>query len=140
SASALLVVAHESPRAASFIPVAKVDEVHVATLPVLGCLEQIDDSLETGAACELRGDVPERHRTDRVDLDISRGQLVTAADLHVRTRPDAHAAGHFPLSNRVTQMLRKNHGGLWTHPSGSVTPDPPISLGISLNFGFPSRI
>src|SRR6185312_4457160 len=92
-------------------PVAKIDEVDVSTVPVLSGLEQIHDTLETGAACELRSDISERHGADRVDLDVPRMQLVTAADLHVRACPDAHAAGDLPLPNGVTQMFRKDHTG-----------------------------
>src|SRR5215831_16984335 len=76
---------------------------------MLGDLQQIDDALEAGGTGQLRRDVRQLDRQDRVDLDLALLYPVAAAHLDVRAHPDPDAARDRPAPHAVAEPLVELH-------------------------------
>jgi hypothetical protein len=85
----------------------KVDEVDVLAAPVLGHLHQIVDVAEPALARELRRDIIEGDRHDRVDLDLAVFEGVAFARRHPRTNPHPDAAGDRAAADSIAQIFRE---------------------------------
>src|SRR5262245_20770138 len=89
--------------------VAESDQVDVLAPAMLGDLEQIDHTLETGLPGQLRRDVGQRHREDRRHLYLSLLHAVAIAHLHVGTHPYPHAARDLAAPDSLTQSPGEYH-------------------------------
>ena len=90
------------------------DQIDVLALAVLRDVEEVDHALETRLPRQLRRDVREIHRQDRIHLDLPLLHAVTVSDLDVRTHPYPDAARDLPSANTVTQALGEDQP--WTLP------------------------
>jgi hypothetical protein len=90
--------------------VVEADEVDVVAAAVLGDLEKVEDTEETGGASKVRGDVGEADLFDGVDFDFPFFHAVAAADADVGAGPDADAAGDFAAANAVAKAFGEDHG------------------------------
>jgi hypothetical protein len=76
---------------------------------MLGDLQKIDDSLEPRLASQLRSDVAEGDREDRINLDLALFHSVAIAHQNVWALPDADAAGDLTPPHSVAQPLTEDH-------------------------------
>jgi len=86
-------------------------QVHVRAAAVLRDLQQIDETVESRLARELRSDIRHLDLLDRVDFDVPYSSAVVAvANLHARRMPDADAARDLAALNAGSQALGEVHG------------------------------
>ena len=85
------------------------DQIDVLASTVLGDLEEVDHALETRLAGELRCNVRETDRLDRIHLDLPVFHGVTGAFLDVGTEPYTDAARDVSATNPLTQSLGEDH-------------------------------
>ncbi|HEY2658745.1 MAG TPA: hypothetical protein VGI79_03420 [Caulobacteraceae bacterium] len=85
------------------------DQIDVLTGTVLGHLQQIDDTGETGTSGERGGDIGDRDLAKIRDLDGAGSQAIAAADLDVRPLPNAHAASDLSADDRLLKALGEGH-------------------------------
>ena len=85
------------------------NEIHVLPRPMSRDLEEIVYALETAGACELRGDVVDRNRHDRVNFDLAFFHDVPLACRYARPMPNANTAGDRTRSDAVAQILYEQH-------------------------------
>ena len=76
---------------------------------MLGNLEQIDDTQEARLARQLRSDIRETDRLDRVHLDFALFHTIPSADFDVGTRPYPNAASDFSATNSLAKPLGEHH-------------------------------
>jgi len=77
------------------------DKIDVLPPTVLRDLEEVDHTLETRRSSELRSDVRETDRQDRIHLDLTLFHPVAVADLDVWTQPYPDAARDVAAANSV---------------------------------------
>jgi len=85
------------------------DQVHVLAAPVFRGCEQIVHAREARFAGELVGDVRHLDRLDRVDDNVPLIHRIAAADLDVRTQPDANAATDASAANPFPKLPGEYH-------------------------------
>jgi hypothetical protein len=90
----------------------KPNQVSLVAAAVPRHLQQVIHALEPRFASQIVGNVGHCDRFDRVHDDVPVVHLVTAAHLHMRTRPDANAASDSPASDSLAKALGEYHVGL----------------------------
>jgi hypothetical protein len=85
------------------------DQIDILPLTVPGNLEQIDDTEETGLACQLWSDIGKTDGLDGINLDLAIFHAVAGAHFDVRTRPDSDTAGDFSATNAVAKAPGEYH-------------------------------
>ena len=85
------------------------DQIDVLALAVLRDLEKVDHTLKARRSRQLRSNIRETDRQDRIYLDLTLLHPVAVADLYVGTHPDADAASDFAVPNSGAQPLREDH-------------------------------
>src|SRR5262249_52783313 len=91
--------------------VVEADQIDVVAAAVLRDVQQILDAAETGCARQIRRDVRDLNRRDRVHHDVSLVHAVTTADLDVGPLPDADAAPDSAASNPGAEAFGEDHAG-----------------------------
>ena len=103
----------DEPRAArpktGLLDIAKLNKENSSPPAVFGCLEQIDDAVETGPLCQGGRDVLEGNLEQRLDDNLSWGESVAAADPHSRALPHPDTASDLTAPNTVTQPFDELH-------------------------------
>ena len=87
----------------------KADQINSLALAVFCDPEKIDDTEKAGGAGERGRDVGQADGLDRSHFDRAFFHAVTVADLNVRTRPDAHAAGNFAGTYALAKTFSEYH-------------------------------
>src|SRR5579859_7586993 len=85
---------------------------------MLGHLEQIEDTQKSRRARQLRSDIGQADRLNRVDFDFAFLHAVTGADPHMGTRPYAYAAGDLSAPHSIAQPLGEHHAKKSTTGAG----------------------
>jgi hypothetical protein len=85
------------------------NQVHLVAAAVFRDPQQIVDTLETGFARQIVRQLVWAHRLNRVHDDVSVVHAVAAANLHVRSGPDANAAPDPAAANPFTKVFRELH-------------------------------
>jgi hypothetical protein len=85
--------------------IVEADEKNPLPAAMLCDFQQIEHPQEAGLARQLRRDVRETDRFDRVHYDLSTIHRIAPAHSDVRTQPEAHAARDIPISDTFTQAL-----------------------------------
>jgi hypothetical protein len=85
------------------------DQVNILARTVLRNLEKIDDAKETGLSRQLRGDIRETDRLNRIHFNFTFFHPVSPPNFDMRVFPDSNAARDFPAPNSLPQTLRKDH-------------------------------
>jgi hypothetical protein len=85
------------------------DQVDLLAPAVLRDLQQVYHSPEARLSRELRSDVREAHRQDRIHLDSTFLHAVAVSDLDVGPRPYSDAARDVSTANSVAQALGEEH-------------------------------
>src|ERR1700730_16596944 len=75
------------------------DQIDILPFTVLGNLEQINETQETGLARQLWSDVRKPNRRDRVHFDLTRVHAVPGAHFDMRTRPYSNTTSDFAATN-----------------------------------------
>ena len=87
----------------------KSDQIHVLAAPVFGHLEKVAYSFKAAGAGEIRSDVVEGNRFDRIDFDLAFLHSVALAHRYAGPMPYANAAGDRTRSDTVAQILYEQH-------------------------------
>ena len=85
------------------------DQVHVVTRAVPGDAQQVLATLEPRLARQIVGDILERDRCHGIHDDVAVVHTIAAAHLHVRSRPDAHAACDPPAFDALAKFFGEHH-------------------------------
>jgi hypothetical protein len=85
------------------------DEIDILPRTVLRNLEKIDDAEETGLSRQLRGDLQQTDRLNRIDFDFPFFHSVPLTDTDMRAFPDSNAARNIPAPDSLPKSLRKDH-------------------------------
>ena len=86
------------------------DQVDVFALAMLCDFEEVEHAKETRLARELRSDIRETDRLDRIDFDFALVHTIPCTGLDVGTHPYPDAASDFSAANALPQTLGENHG------------------------------
>ena len=101
-----------SPRVlAAWTDVVEPNQVNVLAFPVLGDLEQIDDTQETRLSRQCRRDLQETDGLDRIHFDLTLFHTVPGTHLDVGTGPDSDTASDFSATNSLAKTLSEHHEG-----------------------------
>jgi hypothetical protein len=84
-------------------------QVDVLTFAVLGDLQQIQDSEETGFACKLMRDVGQANGLNRVDFNFTFVHAVATTHGYMWARPDSDRARDLSAADSVTKSLHECH-------------------------------
>ena len=87
----------------------KSNEVHVFATPMFRHLEKVAYSFKAAGACEIRSDIVERHRYDRINFDLAFLHSVPLTCRYAGPMPYANAARDLTRSNTVAQILYEQH-------------------------------
>ena len=85
------------------------DQIDVLALTVFRDLQEIEDAEETGFARQLRSDIRETDRFDRIHFDLALVHTVPSTDFDVGTHPYPDAAGDFSATNSLAQAPGESH-------------------------------
>ena len=87
-------------------------------------LEKVADAFKAAGACEIRSDVVEPNRYDRIDFDLAFLHSVPIAYLYAGLMPNANATSDVTRSDTVAQILYEQHAaslerdvGNWALPA-----------------------
>ena len=95
----------------------KPDQIDILAFPVLGDLEQIDESQESRLARQGRGNIRKTDWLDRIHFDLTFFHTVPVAHFDVRTHPNSDTASDLSPTNSVAKSLGKHHEES-LHPAG----------------------
>ena len=98
------------------------NEVDILASAVLRDLEQIEDAQKSRCLCQGGSDIWETDRLDGIHHNHAIVHRITAAYLHVRTRPYPDTACDFSAANPVAQTFGENHEGELTENLKPVQP------------------
>jgi len=84
-------------------------QINILPRPVLGDLEQIDDSQESGFDSQLVVDVLDRNLLDRIDLDQAVFHGITLAHRYLRPLPDPHTDSNGSGPHTLPKPLGEHH-------------------------------
>ena len=85
------------------------NQIDIFAFTVLRNLEQIDDTKETGLACQLWSDIQKTDRLDRIHFDLTFIHAVPGSHFDVGTHPDSDTASDFSTTNSLTKSLSEHH-------------------------------
>src|SRR5262245_21043224 len=91
----------------------KPNQVDLLSSSVFRDLQQIKDTKEPRLAREFGRDIREADGFDRIHDDLTTVHRIASADFHVRSHPDADAAGDLSFSNTFAQAFGEKHDGLF---------------------------
>jgi hypothetical protein len=87
----------------------KSDEIDVLATPMFRHLEKVAYPFEAAGACEIRSDVVERDRYDRINFDLAFLHSVPLAYAYAGPMPYTNTAGDLARSDTVAQILYEQH-------------------------------
>ncbi|HTT64024.1 MAG TPA: hypothetical protein VMG35_19370 [Bryobacteraceae bacterium] len=87
----------------------KTDQINVSPPAVIGNFKKIDNTEESRFTRQLRSNVGETDRLDRIDLDLAFLHAIPPANSDMRARPNADTASDLSTANAVSQPLRERH-------------------------------
>ena len=85
------------------------NQIDIVASPMLGDLEQIDETQETRLSRQLRSDIRKTDRCDRIYLDFTFLHAVPVAHFNVGTHPYSNAASDLSATNSLAQTLGEHH-------------------------------
>ena len=85
------------------------DQVDVLAATVLRDLEEVDDTAKTRLSRQLRSDIRETDRHDRIHFDLTLVHAVAGADRDVGPRPYADTARDITAPNPLAQAFGEDH-------------------------------
>src|SRR5262245_34754262 len=85
------------------------NQIHMMAFAVPGDLQQIFHAIESRFARQIRGDIPEPNRRNRIHDNVAIFHRVASADLDARAGPDAHAASDSSAAYSLAKALREHH-------------------------------
>src|ERR1700741_3561841 len=87
----------------------KADQINIVALAVLGCFQEVDHAVEARLARQLRGDIRETDRLDRVHFDLTLFHRIADADRDARPHPYSDAARNLSAPNSAAQTPGEEH-------------------------------
>ena len=87
------------------------DQIDVFAFAVLRDFEEVENAEEARLSRQLRSDVQETDRRDRIHFDFPFFHSIPGTDCDAWTRPDANAAGDLPATNSFAKTLGEQHAG-----------------------------
>ena len=85
------------------------NQINILALPVLGDLEQIDQTQETRLTRQLRSNIRKTDRRDRIHLDLTFLHTVPVAHFNVGTHPYSDTASDLSATNSLAKTLGECH-------------------------------
>jgi hypothetical protein len=85
------------------------NQIDILASPVLGDLEQIDQTQETRLSCQLRSDIRKTDRRDRIHLDLTFLHPVPVAHFNVGTHPYSDTASDLSAAYSFAKTLGERH-------------------------------
>ena len=86
------------------------NQIDILAYAVLRNFQEVGDAQETRLTRQLRRDIVQADRLDRIDFDLTFIHPVPGAGLHVGTRPDPDAARDFSAPDPFAKTFREDHG------------------------------
>lgn len=85
------------------------NQINIFAFTVLGNLEQIDDAKEARLSRQLRSDIRETDRRDRIDFNLTFFHAVPGSHFHMGAHPYSDTASDFSATDSLTKPLSEHH-------------------------------
>ncbi len=117
------------------------NDINILARTVFRHVEQVDCVLEPAGSCEIRSDVAERNRDDRIDFDFAVLHAVSLTRPYMRSLPDADAGRDLTRSHSVAKILDEEHGASLDRGEGKqLKPERSVSLSVARSASSGRRI
>ena len=103
------------------------NEINILASTVFRNVEQVDYVLEPAGSCEIRSDVAQCNRDDRIDFDFAALHAVSLTRPYVWPLPHADAGRDLTRSHAVAKILDEEHGASLDRGDGKQPKRSPIA-------------